>query len=769
MSSERPPVEYTNGASASELPIYRPNVEHAEFDGPNLLQVIWHGRWIVLICTVVALVAGVWYLATATPIFEATSRIYVEKETPTAFSGDIGIGMTQSRNYLYTQAELFRSRPILEDAVKRLPVSEMREFRDVMNPVAHLRIDCLNVDVGKRDEILSVSARSPYPNDAALIVNEVVDAYHAYHLEKKQTTARELLKILEEKKTESDAQIEKDEQKRTDLKIASGELLLESRGENLALANLAGLHRAHLDAELALAVAESEHQQLAAVAKSAVSGRAAFLPPDANAYIEAMRREYRRVAREHRFDLEDAEGRLAILKEQYTGDSLSVRAARARVERLRTESERLEKEHREQVASFVDETFETALQRARVARDEAKANLAELGVKLAANREQAIGATSKNAELEQIESRLERAQKYSDLLTEKIQALNVSEKTGALAIIRLDAAEIPEKPVAPRPTRIMAAALLIGLLLGAGLALLKDQLDHRLRSSEEMASVIGAPVLGVLPHMKDVKNASLAGRRVHLSPESLSAEAYRTVRTAIDFNAPNAKTILFTSPTGNDGKTTVACNVAIAMAQVGRRVLLIDLDMRRPSQHKVWPVEEKGDRVSITDVIAGRAIVDDLMYDTEITELKLMPCLRPVDNPAELINRPEFAELLQVLSARFDRIIVDSPPVMPVADSRILGRLCDATIVVLRAEKSARKVTELTREALVGVGVDILGTIVNDVPRTKGGQGYYGYYSNYGAYGSYGSYGRYDREGAEGAPERSRSSRRRRASRTQAD
>lgn len=769
MPSERPPAEYTNGASANELPIYRPSVEHAEFDGPNLLQVIWHGRWIVLICTVVALVAGVWYLATATPIFEATSRIYVEKEVPTALSGDIGIGMTQSRNYLYTQAELFRSRPILEDAVKRLPIDQMPEFREVTNAVGHLRAGCIKVDVGQRDEILSVSARSPYPRDAMMIVNEVVDAYHAYHLDKKQTTAREFLKIFEEKKAEADAEIERDEQKRTDLKINSGELLLESRGENLTLANLDGLSRAKLSAELELDVARSELQRLEALATTPAAGRVAFLPPEASRYLEAMRQEHRRTLREQRFDLEDARAQLTLLQEQYTGDSPVVRATRARVERMRLENERLAGEHAAQLRSFVDETFDAALARARAAHQVASANVLGFTKRLDSNREAAKQATAKQAELEQIESRLARSRADSALLSQKISTLNVSEKTGALAIIRLDAAETPDKPVAPRPTRIMAAALLIGLLLGAGLALLKDQLDHRLRSSEEMASVIGAPVLGVLPHMRDVKNASLAGRRVHLSPESLSAEAYRTVRTAIDFNAPNAKTILFTSPTGNDGKTTVACNVAIAMAQVGRRVLLIDLDMRRPSQHKVWPIEEKSERVSITDVIAGRAIADDMMYDTEITELKLMPCLRPVDNPAELINRPEFAELLQVLSTRFDRIIVDSPPVMPVADSRILGRLCDATIVVLRAEKSARKVTELTREALVGVGVDILGTIVNDVPRTKGGQGYYGYYSNYGAYGSYGSYGRYDREGVEGAPERGRSGRRRRASRTQAE
>jgi capsular exopolysaccharide synthesis family protein len=276
-------------------------------------------------------------------------------------------------------------------------------------------------------------------------------------------------------------------------------------------------------------------------------------------------------------------------------------------------------------------------------------------------------------------------------------------------------------------------------MLGAGLALLKDQLDHRLRSSEEMAAVLDAPILGVLPHMRDAKDISLAGRRVHLSPDSISAEAYRTIRTAVEFNAAGAKSLLLTSPTGNDGKTTVTCNLAIAMAQVGKRVLIIDADLRRPSQHEVWQFKRPapGQRGTLGEALAGKRAVDDLIFPSGVENLDVLPCFKGVENPAEMINSPQFAQLLAGLTGRYDRVIVDSPPTMPVADSRILGALCDATIVVLRADKSARKVTELTRDGLRGVGIEILGGIVNDVPRRKGGQGYYGYYG-------YSSYYRYD-------------------------
>jgi capsular exopolysaccharide synthesis family protein len=208
------------------------------------------------------------------------------------------------------------------------------------------------------------------------------------------------------------------------------------------------------------------------------------------------------------------------------------------------------------------------------------------------------------------------------------------------------------------------------------------------------------------------------------------AEAYRTVRTAVYFGVPDgeAKRILVTSPAPGDGKSTSASNLACAMAQAGQRVVLVDCDFRRPTQHKIFGLDDK---VGLSSVLAGRAKLADASRTTPVEGLEVIPCGPLPPNPAEILNSQAFAELLDTLAKQYDHVVIDSPPVMPVTDARILGALCDLTVLVLRAEKSTRKFTEHAREALLSVGARILGVIVNDVPRTKGGYGYgnrYGYY-----------------------------------------
>jgi capsular exopolysaccharide synthesis family protein len=229
------------------------------------------------------------------------------------------------------------------------------------------------------------------------------------------------------------------------------------------------------------------------------------------------------------------------------------------------------------------------------------------------------------------------------------------------------------------------------------------------------------------------------GQKVYLASKSVVAEAYRTIRTAVFFGAPKgeAKTILVTSPAPGDGKSTIVSNLAIAMAQAGQKTLVLDGDFRRPVQHKIFEIDQnKG----LSSVLAGRLTVDEAVQPGPVKGLDIL-CRGPeVPNPSELLNSDVFAEILKNLSERYDRIIIDSPPVTPVADSQILGALCNVTVLVLRAEKSTRRISQQARDALLSVGARILGVVVNDVSPKRG---YYGYYSGYGRYGGYGGYGYY--------------------------
>ena len=343
------------------------------------------------------------------------------------------------------------------------------------------------------------------------------------------------------------------------------------------------------------------------------------------------------------------------------------------------------------------------------------------------------------AEFATMNADLIRATKLCDVLDDRIKELSVTEDSGALNITILEVARAEPLPTKPQKTRIMAMALALGLMMGMGLALLRDWTDQRLRSPEEISALLDCPVLGVVPHMTGKTTLPERGQCVRLEQKSDVAEAYRTIRTAVYFGLPagKAKTLLVTSPAPGDGKSTMISNLATAMAQAGQRVLVIDGDFRRPTQHKIF---EADDEVGLSTVMCGRAKVQEAIAHTTLKNLDLLVCGPIPPNPSELLNSQEFGDLVKQLSEQYDHILIDSPPVMPVTDARILGALCDVTILVLRAEKSTRKASQMALEGLLSVGANILGVVVNDISRSRGR---YGYYSGYGYY-SYGYYGHDD-------------------------
>jgi capsular exopolysaccharide synthesis family protein len=342
---------------------------------------------------------------------------------------------------------------------------------------------------------------------------------------------------------------------------------------------------------------------------------------------------------------------------------------------------------------------------------------------------------SKAGQLQQMLTELEQKQEFARRLTDRIRELETSVAGRKLIQIdEVDPPQVSEFPTWPQTNRILAVAIVAGVLLGAGLALLRDRLDGRLRSVEEIQTIIGLPILGVVPAMSGRRTAVARAMTVHLDPRSTVAESYRTIRTAVYFgaNGTACKTLLITSPEPGDGKTTSASNLAIAIAQTGRSVLLLDADFRKPTQHKNLDIK---DAVGLSSVLAGREPLERAIQRTGVEGLDILPCGPIPANPSEILNSREFGELIDALASRYDHIIFDSPPVNAVTDARILAAVCDATILVLRADKSTRKAGEHARNALLSVGARLLGAIVNDAPRRKGYEVYGGGYYYGGDYG----------------------------------
>jgi succinoglycan biosynthesis transport protein ExoP len=300
--------------------------------------------------------------------------------------------------------------------------------------------------------------------------------------------------------------------------------------------------------------------------------------------------------------------------------------------------------------------------------------------------------------------------------------------------------------VAPIMREWLMLGGVLGLMLGGGLGLMAELSDRSFRSPAEIRRKLGVAVLGHVPRLRTEatpENPSRTGLDpslvAFLRPSSAEAEAYRGVRVQLSFSAQGRGNALVqvTSPNPGDGKSTLAANLAITIAQTGKRVVLVDCDFRKPRVHKLFAIP--GDKPGVAAVMDGDATLAEATQTCEVPGLSLLPCGPRPDRPGDLLTRPKFQELLAELRGMYDFVLVDTPPVLAVADPKEVARRVDGVLMVVRMTKDARPKAERAKEDLSAVGARILGVVVNASTAKSAGYGGYGYsyqytegYTNYG-------------------------------------
>jgi len=685
----------------------------------SLLQAVWRRRWIVLLALVTCTGAGVVYLSKATPIYTSSSRLLVEQTGPKVIATSDGL-VRQSKNYLYTQCELLKSTPILSRAVNFLGSRKLHTFDDVTDRVGFLKAN-VKASVGKADDIITVKLDSPYPQEAAQIVNAIVESYVAYQSNRQRNTAAEILRILQREKVRRDAELKERFEAAMAFKRENEIISFGTDASNIIIQRLDRLSNALTQAELGLMEAKARYEtirSLLADPRKMLLLRNTLLPNQTAAPQDAVPLQ----AERDRLSL-----RLTELRQECTEDHPAVRMIKLKLKEL---DEREDKRVRALAKAHLE-----WLKQQVVA---AETRVRDLKKSLEAQRKLAQELNSKAVEYAVLMAEQKRAERICDILDSRIKEIDITDDAGALNISLLETARPAELPSRPRKAQVMGVAFALGLLLGVSLAVLGEWMDHRLRSANEVSEALGLPVLGVVPRLSSRKGPAHVGKVVDLEPSSHAAEAYRTVRTAVYFGAPDVeiKTLLVTSPAPSDGKTTLVSNLAVAMAHAGQKVIVLDADFRKPSQHKIFEVDEEAS--GVTELLAGGGALDEAIQSTGVERLDMLPCGQIPPNPSEMLNSQAFGGLLAELSERYDRILVDAPPVLSLADARVLGARCDAALLVLRAEKSSRKPSQQAVESLLSVGTRILGVVINGVAGRNRGYGYY----DYGQYYQYGYYGR---------------------------
>ena len=685
----------------------------------SLLYLVVRHRWIILATVAFSLLAAFFYLLKAVPIYTCQSRLYVEQSGPRII-GDYEV-MARSMNYLNTQAELIRSASIITGVAENPQVRNFRTFAGAENIDVSLKKD-LNVTIGKKDDIFTVSFDSPYPDESAQVVNEVVNSYIEYNSLSKKDTVSKVLDILGKEKITRDKELLDKFKEILEFTKTNGVVSSEGKGEHFVFQKLAKLSEALTDAQLITINSKADYEAVTGmVNEPAKLKQFASVLPTAGVRVLVNDTET-----SLRTELRKAQTDLLNIKGHVTEDHPSVKALHARIDSIKRE---LDSDAQEFAGAY--------LEAMRLKWETAKQRESELETSFKEQRVQGEDLGIKATEYSILQSGLKRAERNCEILDNRVKDLrvNVTEDTSSLNIRILEFAHPATSPSKPDKARIMLLALLLGLVFGGGFALIRDFTDYRLRSVDEIASVLGVPVLGTVPRMVKTNGVSSSGRKVHLEPLSVVAEAYRTIRTAVLFGRPKdqARTILVTSPEPSDGKSTLVSNLAIALAQAGQKTLVIDADLRKPVQHTIFEIDRKK---GLSGVLAQTISVEDAIQCSNIEGLDVLSCGPDVPNPSELFSSEAFAGILKKLTEKYDRIVLDSPPVAPVTDSQILSAVCDVTLLVLRAEKSTRRHSQQAREGLAAVGGHVLGVIVNDIPSGFGHYGYsrYGYHSNYGYY-----------------------------------
>ncbi len=345
-------------------------------------------------------------------------------------------------------------------------------------------------------------------------------------------------------------------------------------------------------------------------------------------------------------------------------------------------------------------------------------------------------------DLEQVPSQelqLARLERRTELLTElrtriqtQLQQARISASVEASNVRVVEPALVPGRPVSPSPSRNLAFGGFLGLVLGVGLAFVREYTDRRIHDEEDVDRSVGLPVLGRVPRMPG------AAKRERMPKEALvtksdgtssPAESFRTLRTNVRYarGGSGAREIVVTSPGARDGKSTTAGNLAVTFAQQGNRTLLVDADLRKPVQHRAFEVDREP---GLSELLVGEVSLAEAVARTDQESLWLLPAGRSAPNPAELLDSGRMDEVIESAREAFGAVVFDTPPALVVTDASVLGRKAQGVLLVVRADRTDRRGASETRQRLEQVGAAVLGVVFNDADRD--GSGYYGrYYHEY--------------------------------------
>lgn len=728
------------------MPLEQKNASRAFLDAWKTLRKRW--IWVVTLAATVVVAVG-FYTAGQQRIYRATCTLQIDPTPPKPLGTDVqaivdvGSGnFWATTNYYNTQFKIIRSRAVSEETVRRLGLQHDASFLSGREPDpdaspgplaregaveqagAIIRARLI-VDPIRDSRLVEVAYQDPNPERARQVLSTLVSVYVDRNIDNALESTNTAAEWLEGQVQTLKTELEGSESKLQDYK--KGNRILSVSLEDQS--NMIRQEMQQLSSALT-AVRVRRAQVAANAAELSQVGPSGGGVDLSNS--DLLRDEVLQRLRE---SLEQAVSEQQSLMGSGKADNHPlVASANARVEAARSA-----------LASEAQNVRQAALRELAVV-DREVSNLSSLF-------EQAHERALELGGLELDYRRLERSkantEKLYSLVIERSKESNLTRMMRFNNIQTIDAPLTPRAPVSPRVPLNMALGLVGGLALGLFAAFAREMFDQSVKSPTDIEEELGMTFLGLLPRVGrsngsgygsyGIPRRSLRRRNkgadvqrieliVHEDPTSAISEASRGLRTNLSFMSPDKpyRTLLVTSAGPSEGKTTVACCLAVAMAQAGHRVLLVDCDLRRPRLHRVF--DRPNDR-GVTSSLVDRASLSAAIQDTEVPGLSLLLSGPSCPNPAESLQSNSFVSLLADMAETYDRVVIDSPPIGPVTDAVILSTRVDASVMVIRAMSTTRDTVRHARRALQDVRANLVGAILNAADPSRQGYPYYhGYY-----------------------------------------
>lgn len=706
---------------------------------------VYHHRKKALFTTIYCFaIVGVVYYFVATRLYESSAKLLIVEQKldrVSAVGDHDSIGKTMA-----THRELVTSPIVIEKAIKQLAPEHRVDLYGVPpSEWIETITSQLSAKISRKTNFIEVTYQSRNPDTAVAVVRSVIRSYLDFVAKNHKGTAGEIVEVLSEERNQLQGSLNELQatlqRKRREVghisvsaddgiidpmiqrAVSLNEALLETQEKRLSL------QATLVSVEQALDRGEDISQQLMGVEENL--GQQLLLSS------MGLSQQDMEVLGSQQKQMLDAQKQLQSL-------STDLGPNHPRIIELKTQI----KTYQNYLSSYHAEARNRLSLLGKSAPTEVILNMLRQSARQALQQEQQLSdsfelARSKASQhsdalvqLHMIERDVARKEALYDSLSDKIANFDITQVQAPIKATVVREPVSGQSPVTPQLRFVAFACLLGGSLAGSIIMYVQDLLDDRFNSPEELSSQLGVPVLAMVQDLEPLPGEGMDTVHINSMPNAVETEAFRTLRTSLSVGNDICDRILISSSEPGDGKTTISANLSVAFAQAGKRTLVIDADLRKPGFTKLLNLKgQPGMADVLTSDLPIPEIAASLVQGTSVDGLDVLPVGQRRPNPSELLSSSALVELLAWADSRYDRVIVDCPPILAVSDAQIVGQLVDGAILVVRPEKNPRQSVVRAVDSFRASGCGIFGIVANGLSADSMGYGYgygYGYSDGYG-------------------------------------